>query len=240
MITDTLFSAGLLVQCAVLFYLVGFLIRDELWLRVLVLIGTGFYIGYYFIAAQSPLWDAIWTSVAIGAVNVVIIGQILRERSTVGMGDRTLALYGWFPTLTPGQFRTLLRQTEIVTAETETVLCTRDRSDHDLFLISAGTVMLERAGKRVELPEGNFVGEISFLLGRPATATVTAAPGTTYLRWDREKLRTLLAKYPALSNAVTALFNRDIARKLALSWPDDPSPPAADLTVGDAAGRPRG
>jgi len=55
----SLWSAEIFVYGALLFYVLGFLFRDELWLRGLLFVGTIFYILYYYFAAQSPLWDAI-------------------------------------------------------------------------------------------------------------------------------------------------------------------------------------
>ena len=46
---DYLTSAAILVQIAFIFYSLGFLARDELWLRCLLLTGTTFYLFYYYI-----------------------------------------------------------------------------------------------------------------------------------------------------------------------------------------------
>ncbi|MEL6599522.1 MAG: cyclic nucleotide-binding domain-containing protein [Pseudomonadota bacterium] len=220
MTPDTIFSASIFVQLAFLFYVIGFLFRDEFWLRMLVLIGTVFYIIYYYTAADEPLWAAIWTSVAIGAANLLMMVLILRERSTLGMSKPVLGLYRWFPTLTPGQFRTLLHAAEHKTAEEDVILCHQGVAGQDVFLIAEGEVMIMRGNRRVALSEGVFIGEISFVLGGPATATVVATAGTRYLRWDRAKLQTLTGRSPALSNGLTALFNADVARKLSVSWPE--------------------
>jgi len=61
--------ATVFVQLALLFYVLGFLTRNELYLRVWLLTGTGFYILYYYFVTDVPLWDALWTSAAIGVVN---------------------------------------------------------------------------------------------------------------------------------------------------------------------------
>ncbi len=213
-------SAGIFVNLALLFYILALLVRKELLLRTLLLIGTGFYIIYYYIVAEAPLWDAIWASVAIGVSNLFMMAVIMRERSTWGMSAEMLALYKSFPTMNPGQFRKIMKIADWVSAETETVICTEgERPDH-LFLVSKGTMTLERDGKEVSVGAGNFIGEISFLIDRPASADVVAPAGTDYVQWDRTKLSALMEKSPALSNALAALFNRDIARKLSVSWPE--------------------
>ena len=103
------FSVGIFVHLALLFYVLGFLVRDELWLRGLILIGSGFYILYYYYASATPLWDAIFASAVIGLVNISMMVVIVRERSTIGMNAEMLLLYESFPTLSPGQFRRIIR-----------------------------------------------------------------------------------------------------------------------------------
>ncbi len=68
--------AGLLVNAAMVLHVAGFALGGRVALRAFVLIGTGFYIAYYAVVAEAPLWDAILASLAIGAANVV---GLLRE-----------------------------------------------------------------------------------------------------------------------------------------------------------------
>ena len=68
-------SAGVFVNLALLFYVLGFLARDEIWLRGLILIGTAFYLIYYYYAADTPLWDAIFASGVLGLANIYMIAQ---------------------------------------------------------------------------------------------------------------------------------------------------------------------
>ena len=214
------FTAAVFVQLALLFYVLGFLTRDELHLRLLLLVGTCFYILYYYYATDAPLWDAIWTSAMIGLTNLTLIVIILRERTTIGMKADMLKLYQYFPTLYPGQFRKIMKHADWITAKSDTVICTQGEVPGYLFLLSDGSVSVERDGKIVRIGAGNFLGEISFLTRGAASATVTASAKTKYVRWERAKLTALMEKSPKLSNALRAMFNQDIARKLAVSWPD--------------------
>jgi len=52
-----LWSAGSFVYLALMFYVLGSLVRDELWLRVLILTGSFCYVIYYIYAPERPLWD---------------------------------------------------------------------------------------------------------------------------------------------------------------------------------------
>lgn len=212
-------TAGVFVQLALVFYVLGLLARNELLLRGLLLSGTICYILYYYLISDAPLWDAIWTSSVIGLTNISMILVILRERSTVGMTPEMLRLYRSFPTLNPGQFRKIMKHADWVTAEADTQVCTHGVKPDYLYIVSSGEMILRREDRDVTIGAGNFIGEISFLLDGPATADVIAPKGVEYVRWRRDELMAQINKSTRLSNAVSALFNKDIAQKLSVSWP---------------------
>lgn len=209
------------VHLALLFYVLGFLTRDELILRAQVLAGTLFYILYYYFISDVPLWEAILGSLAIAAANIYSSIVIIRERSTFGMNAADRALFEKFHTLRPGHFRRIMKQATRWKVSEDTVLLTVDTPVHKLFYIHAGTVEISRAGKTATVESGHFLGELAFLKNTPASATVTAKPGAEVIMWDQATLKTIMAKSPTISNAILALFNADLATKLLASWPED-------------------
>lgn len=212
-------SAGMFVNLALLFYVLGFLARDELWLRGLLLTGTGFYLLYYYHAAESPLWDAIFTSSVLGLANLCMIVVIMVERTTVTMSGETVAIFRAFKTLNPGQFRRLMKRAVWRQCETATTLSRENVVPEGLYYVMSGRIDIARGETRSELETGAFVAEIAFLLNRPATATVIAQPGTRYLEWKPDDIRRLMRRSQDMSNAMIALFNNDLARKVARSMP---------------------
>lgn len=216
-----LISAELFVYVALLFYVLGFLFRDELWLRGLLFIGTFFYILYYYFAADTPLWDAIITSGILGLVNIVMIGVVILERTTFAMNAETAELYSYFSNLSPGQFRRIMKRgQQQVSGEAQT-LCREGETLDRLYFVVDGTVYITKGAKRSLVSDGSFVGEVAFLRGTPASATVDIGPGTTYVVWEHDVLRALMAKSPNLANALLAKFNMDLAGKVARSHPED-------------------
>lgn len=195
------------------------LARNQLLLRCFLLAGTVCYIIYYYFISDEPLWDAIYASIVIGVTNLAMIGIIVHERFTLGMSPRMLALYASFPTLNPGEFRKIMKRAEWITAPEDTQICQRGVRPDKLYLISAGHMDLLRDGRKIRIGAGNFIGEISFLIEGPATADVVAPAGTEYVCWNRNELTALIDKTPRISNAISALFNKDIARKLSTSSP---------------------
>jgi len=143
---QSLFTGETFVYCALLFYVLGFMFRDELWLRVLLLIGTTFYILYYRFAAESPLWDGIYTSSILIAVNFFMICVIIIERSKFTMSSDMVSLYAHFPNLSPGQFKRLMKKGEMVVANEPTTLAEEGKTLSNLYYIFDGDVTLIKAG----------------------------------------------------------------------------------------------
>jgi len=225
------FDPAWLIQIAAALMLFAFFIRDELPLRALIILSTIIYIAYYYFALDPPLWDAIVTSVLMIGANLYVIGQVVLERTTLRLNEDEKQLFDAFETLTPGQFRRILRLSRWRVAEDEegTVLTREDEPSDGLFYVFEGVISVQKGERIFRLPEGNFVGEIAFVLKRRTTATTVAPRGVRYVEWDSDALRRLGRRYPDLGNALNALLTRDLARKLGASYrPDDALPPTRE------------
>lgn len=212
-------SIGLLVYIAFLLDLLGFLARDELWWRSLMLGASAFYLVYYYAVTDVPLWDALYTNGFLALVNLAMIVVVIVERTTFSMSTETANLYRAFPMLTPGQFRRLLRAAHF-SRHDEPVQLTSEghRPDHLWFLVD-GQLDLSKAGQAAVIEGPQFVGEIAYLTGDPASATVTARAGAQTLRWTPAALDRLIRRSPNLQAGLVAHFNLDLARKVAASQP---------------------
>jgi CRP-like cAMP-binding protein len=213
--------------------LFAFFIRDELPLRSLIIVSTVIYIAYYYLALDPPLWDAIVTSVLMIFANLYVLGQVLLERTTFRLSPDEKRLFDAFETLTPGQFRRILRIAQWRVAEDPegTVLTREAEPSGALFYVFEGIISVQKGERLFRLPQDNFVGEIAFVLKRKTTATTVAPQGVRYVEWDADALRRLGNRYPNLGNALNALLTRDLARKLTASYRPDDALPATRETV---------
>ena len=141
---EYLLSAGMLAQAALFFYGAGFVVRDELILRGLILIGTGFYIAYYWVAADQPLWDAIFASLILGMINVVLCVIIMLERTTFAMSPIMADAYRGFPTLSPGQFRKIFKSAKVVTLDEDRPLLQAGRTSNAFYRALSGTLSFQK------------------------------------------------------------------------------------------------
>ena len=217
---------ALLVHLAALVQLSGFLMRDQVTLRVLVLTGNALYITYYYVHPATPLWDAMFWSGAMLLANLVMTALILRDRRTHGLSDEALHVYGAFGGMVPGDFRRLMRRARIHRADGPVTLTQLGVRPESLFYVIEGRLTVERRDRRLAFTgSGTFIAEIGFLLGTPATATVTLDRGARYVEWDRKRLSALFERSPVIRHAVERALSRDLATKLAQdTGPASPAP----------------
>lgn len=212
---DYLMHSENIVHIGALLYLAGFLFRDQLTLRGLIIVGDFVYILYFYFAPETPLWGGIFWSTMFTIANVGMIGLIVAERMHFKLTPTERRLFDLLETLTPGQFRELIRNAKSDTT-TAPVTITSERLPLDrLYFVLDGTVLIEKNGRQALTAPETFIGEIAFLLGRPATATVILEPGCSYFVWDATALRALLQAKPDLNNALTSAMNKKLAQKVA-------------------------
>lgn len=232
-----LFETSLLVHAATLTYVMGFIFRNQIILRMLVLVGTVMYALYYYFHTASPLWDAIFGSVLIAMATTYGLLILLYSKLPVGFSRADREIFAKFDTLEPGQFRQLMRAGEMVFTSERTTLTHEDQIAERVFFVLNGAIEVRKADTLFSVPDHSFVGEIGFIMDRPASATAVLPAGGSFIAWDRETLQTLLKRRPMLRQAFHALVTQDIASKLATSVRLQPSlvdaPTVADL-VGPA------
>jgi CRP-like cAMP-binding protein len=212
---EQLFVSQNIVHVAALLFLLGFLSRDQFILRGLVLLGDLLYILYFYFAPESPLWGGIFWSAMFAIANVAMIWLIFLDEVQFSLRAHERKLFDLLADLTPGQFRTLLKAGKQEVA-TSPLVITRENEDlHKLYFVIDGKMTIEKGGHRTLSEAKTFVGEIAFLLARPATATVTLETGCHYCVWDSKTLHTVLNGNPALRTALSAAMNRKLAEKVA-------------------------
>jgi hypothetical protein len=197
--------------------LLSFLVRDIVWLRALSISASVAAIAYNYFAPARPLWLVIGWNVVFIAVNVAQIFLLYRERRGVDFSEVEKEIYETnFERLSPVEFMRLLRLAQWRDVEANTQLLRAGEEGSEVLLIYSGRAAVEKSGTKVtELRGGDFAGEMSFMTGLPAAATVTTLEATRYLAWEKNALRRLLDRNPSMRNALQAELSDDMAKKLA-------------------------
>ncbi len=202
-----------LVHIGSVLTLSGFLIRDQLILRSLVTLGTVMFVVYY-LALPTPLMEkAAWNSATIAA-NILMIALISLDRTHLSMSANDKQVYEQMNSLRPGQFRKLIKLAEWQTTDKDIVLTTKDQPVPALYFLVEGRATVERDGKKIDIGSSSFVGELAFILGNEASATVTAKAGSKLVRWERKQTKDFLEKNAEIKKIFDLMLNADMARKL--------------------------
>lgn len=218
---EVVFSPDLFVALAGLTFCIGYLIINQIWLRLVMMIGSSFYIVFYATVAEAPLWGAIWGSVAMIGCNIAGLAAIFARNAEWRVPAHLRDIRQRFDRLTAGDFLELMRMADRETFDTETVLGREGQPVRDLYYVINGSMEVEKRGMRFHLPSGVFVGETAYLLDRPVAATTVLAPGGEVIRWDVAGLRARAARKPRLALAVDAMISRDLAAKVTLAVSPD-------------------
>lgn len=209
MIPEVLFFA------ANLFYCLGYLVRDMLWLRVLSMAGAVLTFPYFFLQPEV-LVSAIAWQCGFFLINLVNMVLLLVERQPAALSTEQQHLKN----LVFGSFsnRDTLRLLNIATwkeAEPGAVLLVADAQLDELHLLYSGAVSVQRQGRAlVSRSAGTFIGEVHYITKQPTSATVSTAGQVRYLSWRYEDLERLFNHRRPLGKAFESLLAIDVARKL--------------------------
>ena len=214
-------TADNLVYLAGAAYVAGLAITNQIVLRLFILAGTGVYIVYYSIVADSPLWPAIYVSLLIGAANISGMTSLIARRSRLAIPRQHADIYDVFPSLPPGDFRALMRLADRRVLAADTQITEENTTGSKLYFIISGTALIRKGDQAFVLPPNIFIGEIAFLIGRPSSASAWLEAGAEILEWDFQQLRRRCARNPRFKLALEAAISTDLASKVADSMGRD-------------------
>ena len=198
--------------------LLALLLKDQLSLRIVLLVSLVLQGIYYFGVPGGPLIDPLLWKVILVTANLAMIIALFHDRLPFGIAGDLAPLFTKISVLTHGQFRRLIRPAGRVHGKVDAPpILVQGEPASALFYLISGTASVQKHGQKIVVPAGSFLGEISFLTHHAATATVTLDEAAECLAWPTGALTALLAKDATLDIAVRGLLNHDLARKVSAS-----------------------
>lgn len=196
--------------------MVAYLLKDILWLRFLTILSCFAGMAFNYFVPATPLWTVIYWNVLFAVINIVQIAIIIKERSGVRFSEEEKELHETlFKNFAPFEFMKLMRIGQWMKAKPGQVMAVENQPIESVMLIYNGIVGVEKDGKEVaRLKDGNFIGELTFITGGAATATVKALQSTRYIAWPKEAMRQLLNRNPSMRFAMQSLLSTDLSKKL--------------------------
>ena len=201
--------------------MIAYILKDILWLRLLTILSCIAGITFNYFVPATPLWSVIGWNVLFAAINIIQIAIIVRERSGIHFTEEEQELHETlFKQFAPFEFMKLLRIGKWSQAKSGDVLAVEQQPVDSVMLIYNGRLSVESKGKEVaQLQDGNFIGEMSFITGGVATATVRTLEPTRYLSWPKAEIDKLLRRNPSMQSKMQGTFSVDLSKKLARRAP---------------------
>jgi hypothetical protein len=196
--------------------MVAYLLRDILWLRFLTILSCFAGIVFNYWVPSSPLWSVIAWNTLFAIINIVQIAIIIKERTGINFSEEEKELYETlFKNFAPFEFMKLMRIAVWSNAAPGDVLAVEGKPLDSMMMIYNGRLAVEKNGaKFAELLDGNFIGEVSFISGGGATATVRAIEPTRYVSWKKKEIDALLKRNPSMRMAMQGMLSTDLSKKL--------------------------
>lgn len=194
----------------------SFLVKDILWLRIMSILASLFSVLYNFYIPVDPMWLAINWNIVFILVNLYHIAVIIYEKRPVHMNPKDKELYETlFKELTPVEYLKITKIAEWRKYTSGEVLIKHSALVTDLILIYNGTVEVEVDGNIVaELKDGQFVGEMSFLTEKPATASCIVKHDCECIVWKQPEFKELLKRNPSLYFTIQSLLSAQVSSNL--------------------------
>ncbi len=201
------------VHIANVLFLASYLVRDILWLRFLTIVAGSALLPYYF--ANELYAPIAWNAVFI-AINIAQVRVLLLERRPVRMTEQQERIYQTvFRALRPREFMKLFELAQPRNVPDGQQLVAQGEALDCLLLVEEGNTAVQVDGRVVaEVGPGRFVGEMSYLTGDQASASVSASGEVQVFEWPRDKLEQFLDKHPDIKSALQLVIGTDLASKL--------------------------
>jgi CRP-like cAMP-binding protein len=207
----------------------SYLVADLYWLRILAIVALGLEGIYFYFGSTPPLWVGIGWSAVFVAINLVQLMRMTRERLAVNLSERESFVHrAMFPELTAVQFNRFLKIGHWREVSDGTVLAEKGQPVPELLLIASGTVKVMVGAEVVALQQpGSFVGEMSYISGEAASATVNAVGKVVLLSVPRSALDQLFAQDMDVKAALMRVIGYALTEKLRARHASLPRPASA-------------
>ncbi len=197
-----------------LLLIISMLMRRMVLLRSLAVasgIAKIIYRAFFVFDPVSVLWEAIF--VIVNVVQLFLIWYYEYQHSFAADEKH-------FAESMPGgvdrsAVKRLLDHAELVQFDPGATLTTEGEPVQKLMYLADGIVKIELGDRIVAIcGPGDYVGELSFLSGSPASATATVVKPTRVLSFDQKELTAAIEADAQLRRTLESALNRNLAGKL--------------------------
>ena len=193
----------------------SYFMTNIFWLRVLAVVSMLLELAYFNFAGGDLTTGMSWNAVFV-AINLYQLFWLLRDRLTLRLPEHDgPVLRSALTGLDDAQIARLLKAAHWKTVSKGKTLTTQHKPVDELYFICAGRLSVQVDGTvMAHLEKGSFVGEIAYLTGNPATATVVVDEPCRILAFSRTRLAKVVASDTHISGLIYQMLGRDLAMKM--------------------------
>ncbi len=194
--------------------ILSMLMRRMVALRILAVasgIAKIVYRAFFVLDPVSVLWETIFVIVNIGQLAIIWYYEYHHrfDNEQQHFADNIPG------TVDRSAVKRLLDLADLERYEPGVALTMQGQAVQRLTYIADGIVKIEHADRVVAIcGPGDYVGELSFLSGKPATATATVVKPTRALVFDQAKLTAAIGNDAQLRRTLESALNKNLAGKL--------------------------
>ena len=200
-----------------LLLIVSMLMRRMVALRVLAVasgVAKIVYRAFFVLDPVSVLWETIFVLVNIGQLLII---WYYEHHHRFADDERHFA-----DNMPEGIDRSALKRlldlSELERHDPGVILTTEGQPVRRLMYLADGIVKIEHDDRLVAIcGPGDYIGELSFLSGNPASATATVVKPARILAFDQTRLNAATDADTQLRRTLESALNRNLAGKLARS-----------------------
>ena len=208
--------ANLVGHIAYVFLIGSMMMRSMHWLRLFAIAAGAISAVYYFTLSDyvSVFWESLFS-----LVNVIQLSLLaIENRRGKFSEEEQLFFESVLRNVERAHARALIKAGNWFDVKVGETLVIQGTWPKRLKFIVSGHAQISVDGNEIAfVGPGDFLGEMSYLTGKAATATATAITPVRFLSFERSKLESELDKHADLRHALEAGFNRNLVEKLVKS-----------------------
>lgn len=203
------------IHIANVLYLISYLVRDILWLRILTVVAIICLMPYFYFQPQ-PLYEPISWNVVFAGINIVQIYILFLERRPVKLNEDEERLYLIaFRCLRRREFKRLLELGDWWNLPAGTLLLKQEEEPEGMIILMEGDVCAYRNDQIVaRLRPGQFLGEMAFFTGKKAEVDIWTNSEVKMYCWRKPELLRFLDRNQKIRAAIQTTLGRDLSAKL--------------------------
>ena len=185
-------------------------------LRILAVCAACCGIVYSLFYTDVVLWVEFFWECAFIIVNIFNVIKLISERRNLFLTEEEADIHRVLFRLMPlFDFKKLIASGTWIEFDSGDIIIQEGEHVTEVSVISRGHADI-LSGKKVvaHCSNGALLGEMSYVTGEPASATVQAAEKSRCIQWDHEELRNLSEKNENIRHGFQAALSENLIRKL--------------------------